>query len=410
MVLEVKVGIVSPYWPPHYGGGEKYAYNMALGLRNRGVDVVGITPTPEKENRDNGLKDLTVRLPPEVHLVDNKGMNEWFENALYPHLLEEGYDVVILNNCRVPFRFFTKVVEKIKGMGMKCGVIHHDLGHRNRQYLEDAYRKFGDWDKASEFILDEQRKLLATDSWFVDESMYFHAIDSPLYFGFDFVIGNTDWSCRFIDVHKTKPKFVLHPILELPDGETTDVEQTLKSVNLTMLNPLYHKGRSYMSDIINDYSHDWTYRVLLGSYGDFHKDEFRRMIEDSWPVQQGRVELVQYVEDIFDAWRNTDIFLFPSRYEGYGMAAVEPMLVGTPVIAHDYPSIVEAVGDGAYLIPWGSDSQEWYDAIEEVLYDLDEWKEKATKRGQFLMERQEQELDNLVLFLKEQLDTETPIE
>lgn len=408
----MKVGIVSTYWPPHFGGGEKYAYNMTLGLVERGIDAIGITPTPYNPERDNGIPELTIRLGEEVHLTDSRGMNAWFDNHLIPHIDNGEYDIIIVNNCRVHFQYWKKLVDACHQRNIVCGVIHHDLGKKNRQRLEDIYRRVKDWEVAAEEVLEEQRKLWDCDSIFNDDSVFYHTIDSPLYFGFDFVIGNTSWSNRFIDVAEVKPKFVLHPILELPHHEQTlgSGDITLKNVNLTMLNPLYHKGRSYMSDIINDFTHKWTYRVLLGSYGHQHNATFLKMIEDSWPNQQGRVEVLQYVKNIYSAYENTDIFLFPSRYEGYGMAAVEPMLIGTPVIAHDYPSIMEAVGEGAYIIKWGSDSGEWYDAVEEILFDREEWIQKAKVRGEFLLKRQEQEQDDLVSFLEEQLDTQTHVQ
>ena len=76
------------------------------------------------------------------------------------------------------------------------------------------------------------------------------------------------------------------------------------------------------------------------------------MIKDSWAVRDGRVDILSYVEDIEDAYDSTDIFIYPSRYEGYGMAAVEPMFRGIPVLVQDYPAIREAVGDSAIVMPY----------------------------------------------------------
>lgn len=393
----MKVGIYSTYWPPHHGGGEKYAYNMVKALRERGVDAMGITPTPLKEGKDGGDESIVFRIGPETHIGDFQGMKSLFKNHIFPHIEEQGYDLLIMNNCRVPFHYFKDTVIYIKErLGIPCGVIHHDLGHRNRQRLDDAYKLLGDWEKAAEWVLEEQRKLLKNDSSFFHANDFYWLVDSPFHFDFDFVIGNSEWSNRFIDIENRHPRFVLHPILESPPEDPPLLER----VSMTMLNPLYHKGRSYMSDLINDYTHDWTYRVLMGSYGDHHKKEFLQMIDDSWPKQQGRVDLVKYVPNVFSAYASTDVFVFPSRYEGYGMAAVEPMLIGTPVIAHDYPSIKEAVGEGAYLIKWGADSKEWYDAVEEVLYDPSEWIQSGLDRAAYLVRRQEEECDALVEFLK----------
>jgi glycosyltransferase involved in cell wall biosynthesis len=45
-----------------------------------------------------------------------------------------------------------------------------------------------------------------------------------------------------------------------------------------------------------------------------------------------------------------EAFAFPSLYEGFGLAPLEAMTCGTPVVASNLPSLVEAVGDAAELV------------------------------------------------------------
>ncbi len=49
-------------------------------------------------------------------------------------------------------------------------------------------------------------------------------------------------------------------------------------------------------------------------------------------------------------YRAAIAFAFPSLYEGFGLAPLEAMACGTPVVASDIPSLVEAVGDAAELV------------------------------------------------------------
>jgi glycosyltransferase involved in cell wall biosynthesis len=49
-------------------------------------------------------------------------------------------------------------------------------------------------------------------------------------------------------------------------------------------------------------------------------------------------------------YRAAEVFAFPSLYEGFGLAPLEAMACGTPVVASDVPSLVEAVGDAAQLV------------------------------------------------------------
>lgn len=49
-------------------------------------------------------------------------------------------------------------------------------------------------------------------------------------------------------------------------------------------------------------------------------------------------------------YRAATIFAFPSLYEGFGLAPLEALACGTPVVASNLPPLVEAVGDVAELV------------------------------------------------------------
>jgi glycosyltransferase involved in cell wall biosynthesis len=49
-------------------------------------------------------------------------------------------------------------------------------------------------------------------------------------------------------------------------------------------------------------------------------------------------------------YRAAAAFAFPSLYEGFGLAPLEAMACGTPVVASNVPPLVEAVGDAAELV------------------------------------------------------------
>ena len=49
-------------------------------------------------------------------------------------------------------------------------------------------------------------------------------------------------------------------------------------------------------------------------------------------------------------YSTAEVFAFPSLYEGFGLAPLEAMACGTPVVASDLPSLIEAVGDAAELV------------------------------------------------------------
>jgi SAM-dependent methyltransferase len=69
------------------------------------------------------------------------------------------------------------------------------------------------------------------------------------------------------------------------------------------------------------------------------------------------------------AYANADLFVLPSRYEGYGIVYAEALALGLPVIACDVGPIPELVGeDAAILVPPG-DTETLSGALDLLLRD-----------------------------------------
>jgi Glycosyl transferases group 1/Glycosyltransferase Family 4 len=64
------------------------------------------------------------------------------------------------------------------------------------------------------------------------------------------------------------------------------------------------------------------------------------------------VRVVDYVPDdeLPRLYRGASVFVFPSRFEGFGMPVVEAMASGTPVVCSSHPSLDEAAGDAAVRV------------------------------------------------------------
>jgi glycosyltransferase involved in cell wall biosynthesis len=85
---------------------------------------------------------------------------------------------------------------------------------------------------------------------------------------------------------------------------------------------------------------------------------------------QDRFEIVGWRDDARRYLGALDIFVLPSRFEGFPLSIVEAMLAGTAVVASDIGSIAEAVvpGETGLLVP-PDDPEGLAAAIRELLDD-----------------------------------------
>jgi glycosyltransferase involved in cell wall biosynthesis len=63
-----------------------------------------------------------------------------------------------------------------------------------------------------------------------------------------------------------------------------------------------------------------------------------------------------------------DALLLPSRYEGFGLPALEAMAAGCPVIASNVSALPEVTGEAAILVP-PDDPEAWYEAVLRLRRD-----------------------------------------
>ena len=83
------------------------------------------------------------------------------------------------------------------------------------------------------------------------------------------------------------------------------------------------------------------------------------------------MRLLGHRSDIGDLHAASDVFAFPSLYEGMPGAVLEAMALGVPVVGSDAPAIVEILGtDGEFgvVVPRG-DVAALGQALDELLWD-----------------------------------------
>ena len=97
------------------------------------------------------------------------------------------------------------------------------------------------------------------------------------------------------------------------------------------------------------------------------------IVSDSFPDYDGYIEklglqkFVRWIgavdeEDKPVLYRNAEAFVFPSRYEGFGLGPLEAMACGTPVVTTNSTSLPEVVGKAAFAVD-ADDEREMAGAI-----------------------------------------------
>jgi glycosyltransferase involved in cell wall biosynthesis len=119
-------------------------------------------------------------------------------------------------------------------------------------------------------------------------------------------------------------------------------------------------------------------------------------------------------EEVGKYLKQTRILLVPSRYETYGMSAIEAAGYGIPTVHVDTPHVREGIGDGAILVP-GLDVQATAAGIETIERNYEAYSANARKRAEWLAARQVIELERFADFMdtvkkpKENLDRQRAV-
>lgn len=178
----------------------------------------------------------------------------------------------------------------------------------------------------------------------------------PLALWPDLCVYNTEWvrrslAPRYLEVERI-PSLIVHPPV-IPDEHRAP--QTGDQVTLVNLNR--HKG----VDTWRGAAAHLRSTPFLGVTGGHGKQILR-------PVLRNMRVIPQTSDMRGDVWAHTRVLMMPSIYESYGMAAVEALASGIPVIAHPTPGLREALGDAGVFVD-RADVRSWVAAIRELYPD-----------------------------------------
>ncbi|MEL7148912.1 MAG: glycosyltransferase, partial [Bacteroidota bacterium] len=97
-----------------------------------------------------------------------------------------------------------------------------------------------------------------------------------------------------------------------------------------------------------------------------------------------QVQLKGQAKNVNQLIRDYDLFLFPSRWEGFGIALVEAMAAGLPCLVSDLPVLREVAQDAAMYFNPDQPEEAFHTlkAIKNQDINLDVLIKKSSKRAQ----------------------------
>lgn len=147
-------------------------------------------------------------------------------------------------------------------------------------------------------------------------------------------------------------------ITVVPNGVNTPIDA--RDVSLTELgvyepyflyvgNAYPHKNLEMMLHTFARYleTHPYTQLVMAGRRDVFSHRLEREADEIGLPIGSIRFIDLPTDHELSELYRHANLFIFPSRLEGFGIPPLEAMTYGTPVAAAQASSLPEILGNGA---------------------------------------------------------------
>ncbi|WP_111640052.1 glycosyltransferase [Marinomonas shanghaiensis] len=122
---------------------------------------------------------------------------------------------------------------------------------------------------------------------------------------------------------------------------------------------------------------DWQYLIV----GEGHERHSLETLIATLELSD-KIKLIGWSDQIEQHLHTADIQLVPSHYEGFGLAAVEGMSTGLPIIAANVSGLNEVLagaGQAGYLVDNPDSDSEWLDAIELGLTALQQNTEQVVQ-------------------------------
>lgn len=152
-------------------------------------------------------------------------------------------------------------------------------------------------------------------------------------------------------IRKKKVK-VIHNCIEVPEdidsisGSAIRQKYSFERKIVLGLSTWFHKERKGFDILFKAFSKlDEKFVLLIVGIPETMQEEVNQYAE-SFGIDRKRIFMPGYVDNIWEYYKAMDIFLLPSRSEGFSLALLEAAVAKLPLIASNIPGNDEFIEDG----------------------------------------------------------------
>lgn len=166
----------------------------------------------------------------------------------------------------------------------------------------------------------KKENLTRQDKWYSKSKYHFYHI-----------VSLTSREAQYVEYLTGNKSLYINNANYMPFGKPSNCESKQVTI-IARLSPEKGISEFLPSWIRVEKKHpDW--KLCIYGQGD-EKEKIMAVINEH---NINNVEVHPYTRDVVSVYRNSSIFLLPSRFEGWGLTLIESMTLGVPCIAYDCP-------------------------------------------------------------------------
>ncbi|AKB16444.1 glycosyltransferase family 4 protein [Methanosarcina thermophila] len=376
----MKIAFVTFEYPPFINGGAGiYASNITRELSKLGHNVVVFAPDLFDEVSSPNVNNLEIRKVSVNKIFPFKALQFWLRlpAEIKRAERETKFDIVHFNS--ISYWFLKKRLSKAKHIV----TVHHLVKDAIKNNNLTLFSRIKDVSGENSLFLPLIEKrclssadiLIAVSQFTKDQIIKNYNISSQqievVYNGID--IDNHNFSEE--DIKETKKKFGLeNKIILLFVGRVDDPRKGLDTLLYAMKKILKNKD------------------VFLLVVGKGDQGNARKLSEIL--KIKGNVIFTGFVDsnDLKKYYSLCDIYVCPSRLEGFGLTILEAMVAGKPIVATNVGAIPEIIGDYGLLVNPDNDSELCDAIIRSIDSELSLFKPNLNAIEKFSWERASKKL------------------